>query len=290
VWYPDHPAQPTWSTFLDEAHEVGFGWTELGPPGFLPTDPLTLAAELGKRELAVVGGFVMEHLEDVEEHERILEHAERTSEVISRAGGSHLVVIDDMYSDLQTGAQTRSAELDRERWRHLVACAGEIGRIASANGLRAVFHPHADTHVESAAQVDSLLSGTDPLHLGLCLDTGHLAYRGDDPIEVYRRWADRTGYVHLKCVFEDAAGVVGRDGLSFVQAVQAGVFVEPAANVEQTRDIVDALISADFGGVIVIEQDLFPAPPGLAKAIAARSRRLVGELLDERALLQSPPA
>ena len=42
---------------LHEMHEVGLTATELGPDGFLPSDPAAMANVLSRYELRAVGGF-----------------------------------------------------------------------------------------------------------------------------------------------------------------------------------------------------------------------------------------
>ena len=42
VWFPDDPQQTTWTRFLDEVRDAGYPWVELGPYGYLPTDPAQL--------------------------------------------------------------------------------------------------------------------------------------------------------------------------------------------------------------------------------------------------------
>src|SRR5207245_5276658 len=61
VWFADDPLQTPWPRFLDEVAEVGYQWLELGPYGYLPTDPARLADELGSRGLKVAGGTTHGH-------------------------------------------------------------------------------------------------------------------------------------------------------------------------------------------------------------------------------------
>jgi inosose dehydratase len=58
VWFPDDPRQIPWRRFLDEVVEAGYEWIELGPIGYLPTDPATLGAELSARGLRATCGFI----------------------------------------------------------------------------------------------------------------------------------------------------------------------------------------------------------------------------------------
>ena len=58
IWFVDDPNQLPWDRFLDEATAVGFEWVELGPYGYLPTEPEHLRDELHKRGLRLSGGSV----------------------------------------------------------------------------------------------------------------------------------------------------------------------------------------------------------------------------------------
>lgn len=39
VWFPDDSRQTPWQRFLDEVAAAGYTRIELGPYGYLPTDP-----------------------------------------------------------------------------------------------------------------------------------------------------------------------------------------------------------------------------------------------------------
>ena len=52
--------------------------------------------------------------------------------------------------------------------------------------------------------------------MNLCLDTGHVAYYGGDPVELITKYPERIGYVHLKqvnpAVMDVSAGEEHRPG------------------------------------------------------------------------------
>ena len=58
VWFPDDPNQTPYSRFLDEVAASGYQWIELGPYGYLPTDPKQLSDELAARNLKLSAGTV----------------------------------------------------------------------------------------------------------------------------------------------------------------------------------------------------------------------------------------
>lgn len=181
VWFAEDPRQPPWQRFLDELAEVGYEWLELGPYGYLPTDPARLADELGRRGLRVAGGSMHGEsgLHRPADWPAIVAKTRAVAALTAAVGGRHVVFVPvPGYRDDTTGAYLEPAELDADGWRTMVRAADELGRIVlEEHGVRLQFHPHADSHVETQAQTERFLADTDPRFVNLCLDTGHVAYR-----------------------------------------------------------------------------------------------------------------
>ena len=72
VWFPDDPQQTPYTRFLDEVASSGYEWIELGPFGYLPTDPKQLSDELAARNLKLSAGTVFEHLHQAEFRGRLM--------------------------------------------------------------------------------------------------------------------------------------------------------------------------------------------------------------------------
>ena len=85
-------------------------------------------------------------------------------------------------------------------------------------GLMVVVHPHVETHLEYEDQIEQLLADTDPALVGLCLDTGHHAYRGGDPVAFMRKHHARIPYLHLKSVDPVLQKRVEPGGLAICQS------------------------------------------------------------------------
>ena len=107
--------------------------------------------------------------------------------------------------------------------------------------MRFVFHPHAESHVETDEQILRFLAGTDPDLVGLCLDTGHVAYTHGDAPRLLREHASRTWYVHLKAVDPGVLARVEAERLSFADAVKLDVMCEPGLGVPALDDLIPAL-------------------------------------------------
>ncbi len=277
VWYADDPRQPPWERFLDELAEVGYDYVELGPYGYLPTDPERLTDELARRGLQVAGGTMHGYsgLHRPEELPAIVAQTRKVAELTAALGGRHLVFVPvPGYRDDTTGAYLEPANLTDDGWRALVRSTDELGRIVSEEyGVRLEFHPHADSHVETREQVDRFLADTDPRYVSLCLDTGHLAYRRADSASVIRDHPGRVGYVHIKQMDPVLVAEAAQQDLAFGQAVARGASCEPPAGVPDIPSVVESLTALDRELFVVVEQDMYPlADFDVPAPIATRTR------------------
>jgi inosose dehydratase len=144
------------------------------------------------------------------------------------------------------------------------------------HGLRPVFHPHAQTHVEYEDQIERLLADVDGLEL--CLDVGHHAYSGGDAVEFFTRHRDRIPYLHLKSVDGELRDRVARDGLSFAEAVAAGVFVDPSRGAVDFEALRDVIVATGYDGYAIVEQDMYPAEFDRPLPIARRTHEYLSGL------------
>lgn len=259
IWFAKDPKQMPWQRYLDEVAAVGFKWTELGPPGYLPSDRTRLTSELQSRGLKVPAAFVIGALAEQRAHKQLDEQVRRTCETLTQLGATYLVLIEEPYRDIFSGASTGSRVLDKDSWRRLIDKTNQIGRLVQDEfGLQLAFHPHADTHVELMPQVEALLAQTVPDLVGICLDFGHVAYRGGNSVDLLKRHCGRIKYLHLKCVDPDVREVVLTEDLPFGQAVARRVFCEPSHGVPDFRAVAEALRACGYSGWATVEQDLYP--------------------------------
>ena len=273
VWFPSDPKQTPWERFLDEVAEAGYEWVELGPYGYLPTDLSVLTPELERRRLQVSGSFLMRHLEDEQDWPATQEELHKVGRTLAALGARFLILIDDIYSDYETGFLTRPGRLDDDAWKRLIETTHQIARIARQQyDLQLVFHPHAETHVEYEDQIERLLSDTDPAIVSLGLDTGHHAYRGGDPVAFMRKHHERIPYLHLKSVDADIQKEVEAEKIPFAKAVGMDMFCEPAKGVVDFEAFRDVLKEVDYEGWAIVEQDMYPAPFDKPFPIAKRTR------------------
>ena len=75
----------------------------------------------------------------------------------------------------------------------------------------------------------------------LCLDTGHIAFGGGDPLQVARSFAERIGHVHLKDIRLDLLERFIAEGKDYVAAAKGDVFVALGQGDVDIPGIFDAL-------------------------------------------------
>jgi sugar phosphate isomerase/epimerase len=276
VWFPEDERQAPWPRFLDELAQAGYRWLELGPYGYLPTDPEVLGRELESRGLQVSGGTAFGSLHRPEAWEATLAHLRRVAALTAACGAHHLVLIPTMYRDEKTGEFTESPRLTAAQWAGFGSAADRLGRILLDDyDVRLVIHPHADSHVQTQPEIERLLNGTDGRYTNLCLDTGHVAYGGGDALDLISRFGERVGYVHIKQMDPDVLAQVAAENLSFGEAVKRGVCVTPPAGVPEPRSVVEALAGLDAEMFVVVEQDLYPCAPEVPLPIARSTREFL---------------
>ena len=231
---------------LAEMASLGLTATEMGPVGYLPPEAGDVRALLGAHGLGLVGAFVPLVL-----HEPGLDQAHAVLDevlpLMTQLGGEVIVA-----AAVTDAAWAPRVALDDSAWSRLANNFAEVGERVAAAGIELALHPHAGTLVETADDIDAVLAHGE---IDWCLDTGHLAIGGVDPVEFTSRNADRIVHVHLKDVRMELAERVRGGELSLVEATRQGLF-RPLGEGDAPIDEVVGLLDRDgYERWLVLEQD-----------------------------------
>ena len=254
---------------LSEMAQLGLAGTELGAPGFLPTNPGEIDAILEEHKLKLLGGFTPVVVHNPAERDATMKYVRKTIELFKKTGATQLV-----SSPVYTWNWDTPGTLTNDETRHMFKVLEEITLMCKDNGISNVLHPHLMTVVETKSDVERVLDGCD---VNWCLDSGHLAIGGADILEFAKAAFDRIGHVHLKDVDLSRAPSVLNRSQSIMEGVQDGLFTVLGKGDVPISELVRFLESHGYQGWYVIEQDM--AITGNLPALGQGPIELVGESL-----------
>lgn len=173
-----------------------------------------------------------------------LHRIEAATRLASAFGVEHLVV---------GGGAVRASGIRDEDYRLVGEGLEKVISLAERNGLRASFHPHLGTCVESPEQIAKTFDHTG---IDFCPDTAHLEVGGGDSAELIRTYRDRIRYVHLKDLGGGDFLPLGHGDMDFGR-------------------ILGALEEIEFDGWITVELDAYDEPAEGARI----SKKFLGEAM-----------
>ena len=242
---------------LREASEIGFEGIEKGRK--MPSGARALRAALAPHGLDFVSGWYSLGL------------LARSVQAEKAAMEDHLDLLREMGCEVCILCETSNAThgdrdaplsarpvLSEAEWPGFARALTEIARHIAGRGLVPVYHHHLGTIVQSAEEIERLLSLTGE-ELKLLLDTGHAVAAGMDAGTVAARHMTRIRHLHFKNVRNAVLREAKGEDWSFLEAVRAGVFTVPG-DPEGGVDFMPVLRAAADGGyrgwlVIEAEQD-----------------------------------
>lgn len=281
-----NPHLPPWERVLDEAAQAGFGGLELGPYGYIPLDVRRVSQALESRDLTIVAGTIFDNLIAPSNRNNLLRQTDEICALITslpkpethagqRFDAPYLTVMDWGHDerDYAAGHSDRAIRLDDASWAGMVANIRAISELARDKyGVRAVIHPHAGGHIEFADELERIVADIPAETAGFCLDTGHLAYAGMDPVQTLRRYWGRVDYIHFKDIDPDVFEEVMDERTRFFDACAKGVMCPIGRGNIDYAGIRSLLTELGYGGYITIEQERDPRNVGSTLDDLAASR------------------
>jgi len=160
------------------------------------------------------------------------------------------------------GQQTanRSDQLSHSGYRYMADALNEVGRLCREQGMRACFHNHAGSYIETRDEFDRLLAMTDPELVFIGLDTGHLAYGGGDVPDFVATYAPRIKILHLKDVYRNVLEQARRHKWDYHTAVANGLWAELGEGVVDFRAVFEHLGRVGYEGWAIVEIDRTTKP------------------------------
>lgn len=256
---PDLGAENTFEQCVSEMALAGFTGCEVGNK--YPKDPAVLKAALDLRGLRIANqwfsSFVLSKPMEEVEKDFVAQ-----CRFLKAVGADTIGASEQSYSiqgQMHTPVFECKYVMVNKEWDRFAKGMNRLGEIANSMGMKLVYHHHMGTVVQTAEEVDRMMEMTDPDKFSLLFDSGHLAYCGQDYIEVLKKHVNRVKHVHLKDIRPDVVKKVKDEKLSFLQGVRAGAFTVPGDGCIDFKPIFDILDGAGYKGWMIVEAEQDPA-------------------------------
>ncbi|HVT89406.1 MAG TPA: myo-inosose-2 dehydratase [Tepidisphaeraceae bacterium] len=266
--FPELGDSTPYQQILDETASSGFagGSTGHNYPSHVPS----LKYALKRRGLGITSTWVGTGFTTEGQYNATLDLVRGQIEFL-KSVETHDIVVAELASAVNQ-MRTKAVLADRPifnpaQWFLLLRGLNEAGRIAAEAGMRLCYHPHVGTGVQVREEIDTLMEGTDPSVVSMCLDTGHALFSGVDPVHLARDYIDRIGHVHLKSVRKPVMDRAVAGKFSFYEAVLQGIFTVPG-DPDGSIDfdpIFESFKKHGYRGWIVVEAE---QDPGVANPLA----------------------
>lgn len=261
---------------LDEIKETGYEALELGPWGYLPTDPAVLRPELEKRGLRVLSSYVPVNFTDPAAIDEAEAFALTVGRLLAAMNAVAIVLAADngtIRELVQRAGQRTGSYLSPAEWDSFAAGVNRVARrIRDELGLKVVFHHHCAGPVETPAETRALMDRTDYDLVGLCLDTGHWEFGGGNALDAVREYGERVRYLHLKDHDPNIHAMVREEGMDYFAATAAGVYCELGKGSVDFPGIVAEMEKLGYDGWAIVEQDILTDDLDAPRQSARRNR------------------
>jgi inosose dehydratase len=254
---PEIGAENTLQHLLSDIVVAGFQGTEVG--GFFP-EAKVLNKELQLRDLKIAGQWFSSFIirDGVEESAKAFHnHCAYLKEV-----NADVVVVSEQTYSIQGTTKNVFSEkpyFTDVEWEKLCQGLNELGKAAEQYDLKLVYHHHMGTGVQSLAEIDRLMDNTNPKHVHLLYDTGHIFVSDGDYMTLLIKHIDRIKHVHFKDVRVNVLDACKLEGKSFMQSFLSGMFTVPGDGYIDFIKPYKMLLKNNYHGWIVIEAEQDPS-------------------------------
>lgn len=187
---------------LKEAAQAGYRSIELGPWGYLPSDPASLRAALEQHQLSLVAGTIFDDLVSEAHFPTLVALTHQICRNLSQVAAAepipgrpfqppYLVIIDFGNPERArfAGRGALAPRLNDKDWQRMMEHIIALSTLAwQEYGVRAVIHPHAGGSIEFADEIERLANDI-PHDVAGCVWT--------PDISITPGWIRSTGWIAI---------------------------------------------------------------------------------------------
>lgn len=256
---PEIGRENTYKQILSDARLAGYSGTEVG--GCYPSDPAELNKELALRNLAIPGQWFSSYI--IRDGIDAAAQAFEKHCAFLQAVHADVAVVSEQSHSIQGVRQGKCIYTDKphftdSEWALLCTGLNRLGGIAQQYQLKLAYHYHLGTGVQTLAEVDRLMAGTDAARVHLLYDTGHIYVSDGETLPVLEQHFNRIAHVHFKDVRNAQLDLCRHGKKSFLDSFLSGLFTVPGDGDIDFSPILAYLLAHHYQGWIVVEAEQDP--------------------------------
>ncbi len=260
---------PPEEQILAEIAQAGYEGAPAGRADRPVRETLDLYARFG---LKPAPGYLGAAFWEPEQAEAILQRATDQARAMRELGCAELYVAANLTPERravagQVGPRDALAE---ERYAQFAETLNRVGEATLSEGVRACFHNHVGSFIETREEIDRLFALVDRALVFQGPDLGHLAWAGADVVQFCRDYADSIKTLHIKDIDPAVRAEGVARGWDYRAFADGGIFTELGAGLVDFPAVFATLGQAGFRGWVVVETDVTQRPTALESATISR--------------------
>ena len=269
----------TFQQCISEMRLAGFTGCEIGHK--YPSDVKELKEALDLRGMTVASKWFSSFL-GTKPFEETFEEFKKEIEYLCYAGATAINISEQSYSiqgNPDLSIFDNKARFTDAEFAQMCDGLNKLAEYAKSNGIRACFHHHMGTCVQTLEETVRMLENTSD-DLLLCYDTGHWTFTETDPLAILNMFPNRIGHVHLKNMRKPVRDQAIKESWSFLKSVRNGCFTVPG-DPEGCVDfpaVFKKLDEIGYEGWIMVEAEQDPAKANPFKYAKMAYEYMVAEM------------
>ena len=269
----------TFQQCISEMRLAGFTGCEVGHK--YPSDVKELKEALDLRGMTIASKWFSSFL-GTKPFEETFEEFKKEIEYLSYAGATAINISEQSYSiqgNQDLSIFDNKANFTDAEFMQMCDGLNKLAEYAKSNGIRACFHHHMGTCVQTLEETVRMLENTSD-DLLLCYDTGHWTFTETDTLAILNMFPNRIGHVHLKNMRKPVRDQAIKESWSFLKSVRNGCFTVPG-DPEGCVDfpaVFKKLDEIGYEGWIMVEAEQDPAKANPFKYAKMAYEYMVAEM------------
>lgn len=229
-------------------------------------------ARFDRAGLAPAPGYLGAEFWDPAQADAIVERADAMAQVAKAFGLTELYVAANLTPERRavSGHVSATDALPKGGYDVLAKTLNRVGEATLRHGVRASFHNHVGSFIETRAEVDELFARVDRSLVFHGPDIGHLAWAGDDVLAYVRDYISDITTIHVKDIDPEVRSRGVAENWDYKQFSDNGIFTELGQGMVDFPALFEILRDAGFAGWVVVETDVTQRPTALESATISR--------------------